>query len=491
MNAIFSEILQTIMQCQYWITLIIAVMCGLILGATPGVSATMAVALLVPFTFGMDIVQSSAILIGIYFATIYGGSIPAILFKTPGTPASSALIFDGYEMTKSGRAGSALSIAAVSMLVGAIIGSTLLIFASPYISEAALKFGPAELFAMATFGIIVIVSVSETSLLKGALSALAGLILSCVGMEPISGYPRFIFGCTSLMEGVPFIPVLIGLFAISGVLMSKTSTNNFDNVKVKFCEFPKKKDLKKSLPTMIKSGFLGTFIGSAPGAGCDIASFVSYAVAKYNATKNDKFGKGEIKAVAAIESAKSACTSGALIPLLSLGIPGDAVTAILVGALVLHGIQPGPLLFENHAPLTGVIFMTVVFAHIFVFITAMLTVKWSTMVLKVDERFIKVTVLILAIVGSFALRNNMIDVYITFAFGIIGVLMQKNQFPIAPFLLALILGQMAEVNFRRALMISEGSLGFLLDAPIALSILLVAITFFFLAIIKRFISFFK
>ena len=485
MNAIFSEIFSAISQYQYWLTLFVGVFCGLILGATPGISATMSIALLVPFTFGMDIVQSITLLIGIYFATIYGGSIPAILFKTPGTPASSALIFDGYSMTQSGKAGKALSIAAVSMLIGALIGATLLIFAAPYISLIALKFGPAELFAMASFGIIVIVSVSDTSLIKGLLSALAGLLISCIGMDPISGYPRFIFGCTSLMEGVPFIPVLIGLFAISGALMSKTTATNFSNVKVKFCELPPKKDVKKTLPTIIKSGFLGTFIGSAPGAGCDIASFVSYGIAKYGASKDNKFGKGEIKGIAAVESAKSACTSGALIPLLSLGIPGDAVTAILVGAFILHGIQPGPLLFENHAPLTGVIFTTVVLAHIFVFAVAMLTVKWSTLVLKVDERFIKATVLILAMVGSFALRNNMTDVYIAFIFGIVGILMQKGQFPVAPFLLALILGQMAEVNFRRALMLSDGSISFILNTPIALGILLVAITFFILGMIKR------
>ncbi len=486
MDAIFSEIFSTLGQWQYWLTLIVGVSCGLVLGAIPGISSTMAIALLVPFTFGMDIVQSSALLIAIYFATIYGGSIPAILFKTPGTPASSALIFDGYSMMTQGKAGRALSVAAISMLVGAMIGSALLIFAAPYISIVALKFGPAELFAMASFGIIVIVSVSDNSLLKGTLSALAGLLISCIGMDPMSGYPRFIFGATNLMEGIPFIPVLIGLFAISGALIRKTSTNKFNDVKVGFCELPSKKDFKKTLPTMIKSGFLGTFIGSAPGAGCDIASFVSYGLAKHGATKDDSFGKGEIKGIAAVESAKSACTSGALIPLLSLGIPGDAVTAILIGAFILHGIQPGPLLFENHAPLTGVIFTTVVFAHLLVFAVAMLSVKWSTLVLKIDERFIKASVLILAIVGSYALRNNITDVYIAFAFGVIGVIMQRGQFPVAPFLLALILGQMAEVNFRRALMLADGSFNFLFEAPIALGILLVAITFFVLALVKRF-----
>ena len=485
MDAIFSEIFSTITQWQYWITLFVGVSCGLILGAIPGISATMAIALLVPFTFGMGIVQSSALLIGIYFATIYGGSIPAILFKTPGTPASSALIFDGYALVKKGEAGKALSIAAISMLVGAMIGSALLIFAAPYISIIALKFGPAELFAMASFGIIVIVSVSDTSLLKGALSALAGLLISCIGMDPMSGYPRFIFGSTGLMEGIPFIPVLIGLFAISGALMRKTTSNKFNDVKVGFCQLPDKKDLKKTLPTMIKSGFLGTFIGSAPGSGCDIAAFVSYGLAKHSAKKDDEFGNGEIKGVAAVESAKTACTSGALIPLLSLGIPGDAVTAILIGAFILHGIQPGPLLFENHAPLTGVIFTTVVFAHLLVFVVAMLSVKWSTMVLKIDERFIKAAVLILAMVGSYALRNNIVDVYIAFVFGVVGIIMQKGQFPVAPFLLALILGQMAEVNFRRALMLADGSFGFLLNAPIALGILLVAIVFFVVAIAKR------
>lgn len=486
MEAFLGEILANIATVQYWITLVVGVCSGLILGAIPGVSATMAVALIVPFTFGMGIVQSISLLIGLFFGTIYGGSIPAILFKTPGTPASAATIFDGYTMMKKGETGRALSIAAVSMIVGALIGTAVLVFFAPYISVVALKFGPAELFAMASFGIIVIVSVSDTSLLKGILSALAGLLLSCIGMEQMSGYPRYIFGMTGLMEGLPFIPVLIGLFAVSGaLLMNRETSAKSEVVDVGFCELPSKKDFKHSFPTMLKSGILGALIGSAPGAGCDIAAFVSYAVSKHGAKKDDKFGDGEPKGIAAVESAKSACTSGALIPLLSLGIPGDAVTAILVGAFILHGIQPGPLLFENHAPLVSTIFATVLFAHILVFVTALLSVKWSTLILKLDQRYIKGGVLLLSIVGSFALRNNLADVWIAFIFGIIGVVMQKWKFPVAPFLLALILGQMAEVNFRRAMMLQEDSLTFIFHTPIALSILSVAVLFFMFSLVKR------
>ena len=486
METVAGEIFANVSVLGYWVSLLAGAFCGIFFGAVPGVSATMAIALLVPFTFGMDIVGSIALLLGIFFGAIYGGSIPAILFKTPGTPASAAVIFDGYPLMRAGQAGRALSLASVSMLAGAAIGSALLVFLAPQISQIALKFGPAELFAMASFGIITIVAVSDGPLLKGILSALAGLLLSCIGMDPMSGYPRYIFGTAGLMEGLPFIPVLIGLFAVSGALAGKSDPGIEKNdVKVRFCELPPLSDLKKTWKTMFKSGILGAFIGATPGAGCDIAAFVSYGMAKHSAMQGDKFGSGEVKGVAAVESAKAACTSGTLIPLLSLGIPGDSVTAILVGALVLHGVQPGPLLFENNPALAGTILATVVFAHFAVFALALASVRWSTLILKLDEKYIKAGVLLLSIVGSYALRNNMGDVWIAFVFGIVGIAMQKAKFPVAPFLLALILGQMAEVNFRRAAMLEDGSPLFILNSPIALGILVAAFVFFAAASFKR------
>lgn len=474
---------------QYAVLLVGGALLGIVLGAIPGISATMAVALIIPFTFGMPIISAMELLLGIYAGSIYGGSIPAILFKTPGTPASAAVVFDGYALMRRGEAGRALGIAAVSMLIGGLIGAVLLVFLAPQISAVALKFGPSEFFAMAVFGILVIVSVSEESFFKTMLAALAGLLLSCVGMDPLSGYPRFIFGASSLMEGMPFIPVLIGLFAVAGVFGASDGCGEGcgekTDVRVKFCEMPTARDMKKSLWTMIKSGFVGSFIGSTPGAGCDIASFVSYAVARNGAKAGDEFGKGEIKGIAAVESAKAGCTSGALIPLLSLGIPGDSVTAILVGAFIVHGIAPGPLLFENSPDVAWTIFFTVLLVQIAVFVMALMLVKWAAAILKIDPRFIKASILALSAVGAFAMRNNVFDVWVAFAFGILGVFFQKWKVPVAPFLLALILGSMAEVNFRRASVLNMNSLSFMWERPITLGILLAAAAFVAFGLFKK------
>lgn len=482
---IFSQIALNFLEPAYWIAICAGAFIGLILGAIPGVSATMAVALILPFTFGMPIIFALALMLGIYSGSVYGGSIPAILFKTPGTPASAAVIFDGYAMTRNGEAGTALKVAAFSMLGGGLIGAFILLLLAPQIAVLAVKFGPSEFFAMALFGILVIVSVSEEPFFKTMVATLAGLMLSCVGMDPLSGCARFTFGCASLMEGLPFVPVLIGLFAVAGVFGSSSDELMAHGERLKSAGGALIPALGRVWRTVAKSGLIGTFIGSTPGAGCDIAAFVSYGIARNSAGDKDKFGAGEPKGVAAVESSKAACTSGALIPLLSLGIPGDSVTAILIGAFMVHGIAPGPLLIENSAPLAYSIFTTVVFVQIAVFIVAFLSIKWSALVLKCDPRFVKVSILALSMVGSYAMRNNMFDVWIAIIFGIVGVIMSRGRYPVAPFLLALILGQMAEVNFRRAFLIGGDSAAFIFERPATLFILALAALFIIFSIARR------
>lgn len=449
---------------------------GMVIGAIPGLSATMGVALLTPFTFDMSIMSALALLCGVYCGAIYGGSVPAILFRTPGTPASAATLLDGYPMMQRGEASRALALAAWSALVGGLIGTMLLMFLTPQISRFALHFGPAEFFAMAVFGLSMIVSLSGDSMIKGLIAAVGGLLCATMGMDPVSGYPRFMFGSASLLEGMPFIPALIGLFAIAEVFCADPNRKPFGSGRtVRLLTLPDRRDMRRCGWTTIRSSIVGTFTGSAPGAGCDIAAFLAYSMARHRAKPGDVFGEGEAKGIAAAEAGKSSAVSGAMIPLLSLGIPGDSVTAILIGAFVLHGVQPGPLLFQQHAPLAYAILGIVLLSHIVVFVAALLTARLMMGALKVDTRFLNASILILSLLGAYALRSNPVDAAIALAFGLLGVAMRKGGYPPAPFLLALILGGMAEENFRRMLILADGRASFVLTRPIAAAMLAFAL----------------
>ncbi|MDQ8193307.1 tripartite tricarboxylate transporter permease [Coraliomargarita sp. SDUM461004] len=483
---IFNEVLVNGSSIQVWVALLAGVMAGMIFGALPGLSATMGVALLIPFTFDLSIMPALALLIGVYCAAVYGGSIPAILFRTPGTPASAATIFDGAVLAARGEAGKALSVAALSALVGGVIGTLLLIALTPQISRFALRFGPPEYFALATFGLSMIVAISESSVRKGLIVAVFGLLISTVGMDPLTGYPRFIYGQASLMEGMPFIPALIGLFAIAEVLsMGGLKSGNTASSESKIARFPSGSDVRRSTPTILKSSFLGTFVGATPGAGSDIAAFLAYSIARQQAGKGDKFGEGEVKGVAAPEAAKTAGTAGAMIPLLALGLPGDSVTAVLIGAFILHGVQPGPLLFQDHSGLAYSIFATVLFAHILVFIVAVSGVRILLRVNQIDRRFLQSGILILSLVGAFALRNNLADVWLALAFGVLGYALRRGGYPVAPLLLALILGPLAEENLRRALILSGGDYAIFIQRPITVVLLLAGIAALFYGLIRR------
>lgn len=458
--------------------LVAGVMAGMVIGAIPGLSATMGVALLVPFTFELEIMPAISLLTGVYCGAVYGGTIPAILFRTPGTPASAATLMDGYPMMQCGEPGRALALAAWSALMGGIIGTLLLIFLTPQISRFALSFGPAEFFALAVLGLSLITALSGDSMLKGAIATIGGLLCATVGMDSVSGYPRFLFGSVSLMEGMPFIPALIGLFALAEVFSSKTDAPPTKVTKgMRLLELPHPADMRRCNGTVVRSAVIGALTGATPGAGADIAAFLSYSAAKHQEKKGDRFGHGEPKGIASAEAGKTAATSGAMIPLLSLGIPGDSVTAVLIGAFILHGIQPGPLLFSQHAPLAYAILGIVLLAHIAVFAAALSTAPLVTQSLKIDRRLLNAGILMLSLMGAFALRANVVDCWVALGFGILGVGMRKGGFPAAPFLLALILGGLAEESFRRALVLAGGDYTFAIRRPLSLALLLLAALF--------------
>lgn len=474
---LFIEAAGLLADPHIWLGLVAGVTMGVIVGAMPGLSATMGVALLVPFTFGLPVMPALAMLTAVYYGAVFGGSIPAILIRTPGTPASAATIVDGHPLAQRGEAGRALSVAAAAALAGGVIGALFLILLAPQISGFALRFGPPEYFALAVLGLTMIVAVSGRSLLNGGVVAAAGLLLATVGMDPLSGYPRFIFGSVSLMEGMPFIPVLIGLFAIAEALRASGESGSLPSLPARGDRLTliSRADLRATSWTMIKSGVSGTLVGATPGAGSDTAAFIGYGGAKSSAKAGDRFGEGEIKGVAAPEAAKTAATSGAMIPLLSLGVPGDSVTAVLIGAFVIHGLQPGPLLFQDHAGLVYGLFGIVFLAHVLVFGVAALGARYFVRVIDVPRCWLVPIVLLLSLVGAFAIRNNPFDVWVAVAFGVIGYGLHRWDYPAAPLLLALILGPMAEENFRRALILSEGQPAVFLTSPIAATLLAIAV----------------
>lgn len=486
MDTSILEAAHVLADASVWLGLLAGVVGGLLVGAMPGLSATMGVALLVPFTFGMPILPALALLIGVYLGAIYGGTITAILIRTPGTPASAAAILDGFPMTQRGEGGRALAVAAAAALCGGVMGTLLLIMLAPQISGFALRFGAPEYCALAICGLTMIVSVSAENLLKGAITALGGLLLATVGIDPISGYPRFIFGAVSLMEGVSFIPALIGLFAIAEALrVTEPARPSLEGRAEPHGWFVRRADALRCGWTAAKSAVIGTFVGSMPGAGCDIAAFLGYSEAKRVARGGEQFGEGEAKGIAAPEAAKTAATSGAMIPLLSLGVPGDSVTAVMIGAFIIHGLQPGPFMFQNQAGIVYSIFSLVLIAHVVVFVIGTIGARLFLRIVEVDRRFLSPAILLLSIVGAYALRSNMADVWLALGFGVMGYGMQRGAFPVAPLILALILGPMVEENFRRALVMSDGSPAIFWQRPIAAVLFTVAGLVVLGAIVRR------
>lgn len=448
---------------------------GVLIGSIPGLTSTMGIALLIPFTYGMSIIPSVGMLLGIFCGAMYGGSIAAILIKTPGTPAAAATILDGYPMGQRGEAGRALSIALFSSFCGGMIGALTMTFLSPFISRLALRFGPAEFFALAVFGLSVIISISGKSLTKGLMSAFFGLLIATVGMDKTSAYLRFT-KATGFYEGIPFIPALIGLFALSEVYANIERILSSQKIRTKISGvLPSGQDIKTIARSVVTGGFIGTFIGAIPGAGGDIAAFVSYSEAKRTSKHPERFGDGIPEGIGAAEAANNGCTGGAMIPLLSLGVPGDSNTAVLMGAFILQGFQPGPMMYVEHLDIVYAVFSSLIAANVAMLVVGMAGVKLFTKIISIERKLLIPAILVLSLVGSYAINQNMFDVYFALVMGVVGYIFQKYEFPLSPILLALILGPMSESNLRRFMQIDDGKFQMLFTKPICVIFLLLAV----------------
>lgn len=454
----------------------VGITAGIIVGALPGLTATMGCALLIPFTFGLETIQGILMLIGIFAGGIYGGSISAILIRTPGTPAAAATLLDGYPLSQQGLAGKAIGVSTIASFSGGTISALIMTFISPQIAKIGLKFGPPEFFALAFFGLGIIITISGRSLLRGIISGLFGLLITTIGYDPLSGVPRFTFGSRDLLGGITFIPALIGLFGYAQVFRNIEKMQLLPAVRSKVENiFPKLGELRSILKTMVKSGLIGTFVGSIPGTGGDIAAFVAYSEAKRTSKHPERFGTGILEGVAAPEAGNNGAVGGAMIPMLTLGVPGDAVTAVLLGALTIHGLQPGPMLFRDHLDVVYPIFAGMIMAQFILLLVGLSGARIFARIINIDRKILTPIIFFLCVVGSYSMQFSFFDVGLSLTIGIVAYFMEYYDYPASPILLALILGPMAEQNLRRALVISRGNPLIFFTRPICLFFLITAV----------------
>ena len=465
---------------------VVGIIIGTVIGAIPGLGPTIAVAILIPVTFFLPTVPSMMLLLGVYQAGIYGGSISAILFNIPGVPGAAATVFDGFPMAQQGRGGKALKIALFSSVFGNGFSCLVLLLVAAPLAAVALRFGPPEIGALILLALTVISAVSGRSMLKGLLVGLLGLLFSTVGLDPIWGTIRLTWGEPHLEGGFALIPFLIGLFAISELLMQsgrpdpalmmekvaireKGTSPVSEDKRVSFLEMWRMRGI------MLWSAMIGLFIGILPGIGSTTPAFMSYALARQRSKRPHEFGKGALEGVAAPETANNAVTGGALIPLLSLGIPGDAVTAVILGAFMLQGLTPGPFLFRDNGPEVYAILFGLILSTIPTLIVGLILLRYAVKVLKLRRSLIFPVVLVMCVVGSFSVNNSLTDVGVMFALGFIGYACRLFDYPLPPLLIGFILGSPFEEAIRQSLLISQGSLMIFLQRPIAAGFLILAV----------------
>lgn len=459
--------------------LIVGVLVGIAFGCMPGLSVNMGLALLFPLAFTFQGIGGILMLLGIYCGAIYGGSISAILLKTPGTPASVATTLDGYPMaTKLRQPGRALGLSTLASTFGGIFSTVCLILLAPQLAKVALQFSKPEYFALAIFGLSIITSVSSGSVIKGIMGGLLGLFLATVGIDAMTGTIRFTLDTTYLLGGVSFIPILIGVFAFAQVLGSIEDYYHNERSEQHMVIdrlLPSLADIKRVFVTLVRSSFIGTFIGCVPGTGGDIASFVSYDQAKRWSKHSANFGNGEPEGICASEAGNNAVSGGAFIPVLTLGIPGDGATAIMMGALMVQGLQPGPLLFVEKAPDVYAIFIGLLLANIIMGIMGFSLIRLFTKVVNVPLHILLPIIVMMTFVGTYSYNNSLNDVYLMVVSGFLGYFLNKLGFSMSAIIIGIILGSMAEQNFVGSLIMSDGNFSIFYTRPLCLFFLAAAV----------------
>ncbi len=440
---------------------------GVIMGALPGLTATMALALMTTLTLKLPSNQALLILICTYVGAIYGGSRSAILLNIPGTPASAASCLDGYALARQGLAGRAMGIATTGSVMGTLIGMFFLAAFTPLLGGLALKFGAYEFFWLALFGVIIAGTLTGDDPLKGWIAGIAGLFIAGIGQEPQYGFDRFSYGVRDLAGGIALVPALVGAFGFAELLtairerQAPVKISAFDTV------IPRVRDVFQYWRTILRSGLIGTAVGIVPGVGEDVAAWSSYAAAKRASKEKEQFGKGSIDGLMAAETGDNACVPGAVIPVLTLAIPGSAPAAVLMAAMIIHGVKPGPMIMVESPSFVYEVVAMMLFATIGILIYGLVLTKALVQVLRVPQNFLIPIIFVLCAVGSFAIAGRMFDVYVMLVFGIVGYLLRQFGYPMAPLVLGIVLGDLLEKNLRRALVLSDGDLAPFFTRPIS------------------------
>ncbi len=469
MNTLAAS-LQIVFDPQNLLVMMLAGVFGLFVGAMPGLTATMATALLVPVTFFMSPEPAIAAIVTATAMAIFAGDIPGALVRIPGTPASAAYVEDAHRMTLRGEAATVLGAGLVFSVIGGIFGSIVLAIAAPWIAEVALNFSSFEYFWLALLGLSCAVFISTGRPIKGIVSVLLGLFLATVGIDPTAGHPRFTFGNVELLAGISLIPTMIGMFAISEILRWVTSSRSLETAAV-----PQVGNVFRGQLQLVRhywqgtlrSAVVGTGIGALPGAGADIAAWITYALSKRLSKEPEKFGTGHIEGVAAASTANNASLGGAWIPALVFGIPGDSITAIVIGVLYMKGMNPGPMIMLERPELLYAIFITFIVANIMLLPLGYGAIRLFRLILAVPREVLMPLILIFCVVGSFAINNSVFGIGIMLVMGVLGYIMEENGFPVAPAILGLVLGGMIEANFLTSMIKANGDLLGFFQRPVA------------------------
>lgn len=461
------------------------VLLGLLFGIVPGLTATLAVILLVPMTYGMSAVTSISVLIGVYIGGISGGLVSAILLGMPGTPSSITTAFDGFPLAKQGKARKALAAGIAANFAGTLTGWIFLVAVAPQLARLALQFGPFEYVAVILFGLTTVISLSGGSVFKGCIVALLGLAVCTIGMDPITGMPRNTFGLDFLSGGINAVPAMIGLFVVAEVFREcesqaaraiRATGIKGEKLRVSGDSRFTWPEFIRGLPNLIRSSLIGVGIGILPGIGGSLANFVAYDQAKKASAEPESFGKGNIQGVLASESANNAVIGGALIPMLALGIPGDVVSAALMGGLQLHGLEPGPLLFTENPQFVGAVYIAFLLNAVLMFVFMMLLGnRILPKLLLVPKKYLLPVVLVASTVGCYNLGYSVVDMWTALIFGVVGYVMGKFNYPVTPMIISLVLGKMLEKQLRLALLMGKGSLLPLFTEPLSLLFMILAL----------------
>ena len=471
--------------------MLLAAIFGLFIGSVPGLTATMATALLIPFTFYMDPVPAIACIVTTVAMAIFAGDIPGALLRIPGTPASAAYCDEAYAMTRKGKSELALGTSLVCAAIGGIMGSIVLTLTAPALAEFAIKFSSYEYFWLACLGLSCAVIISTGSTLKGLVSLLLGLFISTIGIDITAGHPRFTFGNVEMMGGISFIPAMIGMFAISEIIRFVVSTKPTESV----VQQPIKKVfsgigtvLSKYKLNVFRGGAIGAVVGILPGAGADIAAWIAFAVSKRFSKSKEKFGTGHVEGLVDAGTANNAGLSGAWVPALVFGIPGDSITAIVIGVLYLKGMNPGPTVFMNQPELIHAVFVAFFLANIALIPLGFLAIRFSRQVLRIPRNVLIPIILMFCIVGSFAINNSVFGISIMLVMGILAYFMEENGFPVAPTILGIVLGTMLEDNFMSSMIKADGDLMGFFSRPIAATLGVLVIVLWTVPLIRYFIK---